>query len=355
MGPAVVGALLGVLLALGAAPLPAQAVGTGDPVILSPVAGQVVPQGWSGTLQVDFSNARPAGYLVQVECPPGEGDVDVDDYLFQDEFAYDGTQDDYQATIGPIHTPTLQRCQITVTDHFAGQGWALLDFRVAAGTLTLDDVSASPAVFYPLVRDFFRDSTVLHWSLGKPAGLRARIRNSAGRTVRYVNLGRRVGAGSWSWFGYRGDGARAAPGRFRVELVATDPERATVRRASRAVRIATAVRTHRTSRVRVGDSVTGSRVSGPCSVSRQPAQHGTRLACHGGGFAQAWFRFPVRASAFDAGGSSIGHAGCCTTGTVTRQLQRTSSRTYRVGMRVTGSRSFTITEVSITYSYRLRI
>ncbi len=336
-------------------PLPAQAVGTGDPVILSPVAGETVPQGWVGTVQVDFSDAVPASYLVQVECPPGEGDAEVDEYLFQTEFVYDGTQDDYQVTVGPIRTPSPQRCEVTVTDHFEGAGWAVLDFFVAARVLTMDSVSVSPAVFYPLVRDSFRDGTNLSWRVTKPAGMRARITDSRGNTIRYANLGNRVGPDAWTWQGYRDNGALAAPGRYSIELVARDAELGTTRRAVTLVRVATAVLTRRTSRVRLGDSVTGLSVSGPCSVTRDLTQHTTTVACRGGGYAQAWFRFPVPATADDARGSSIGRAGCCTAGTLTRQLQRTSSRTYRVGMRVTGSRSFTITTVSLAYRYRTRI
>jgi hypothetical protein len=357
MKPFLAGALLCViaLVPLRLVPVAAQAVGTGDPVILSPVAGQVVAQGWTGTLQVDFSDAVPATYLMQVECPPGEGDADVDDYLFQEDFVYDGTQDVYQATVGPIHTPVLQRCEVTITNHFAGKGWALVDFFVAAGVLTMDSVSASPAVFYPIVQDGYRDSTALSWRVSKPAGMRARITTTSGNTVRYANLGNRVGPGSWSWFGYRNNGAKAAPGVYSIELVARDAELGTVRRVAKLVRIATAVQTLRTSRLHSGDSVTGSAVSGPCSMTRNFVAHTTGVACRGGGYAQAWFRFVVPASAYGPTATVAGQAGAGTTGTITRQVERIDSRNYRVGLRVTGTRSFAITSVRLTYSYKHRI
>jgi hypothetical protein len=352
----VLGALVGALMLPVTALVPvAEAVGTGDPVILSPVAGQTVPQGWTGTVHVDFADAVAASYLVQVECPPGEGEAELDDYLFQDEFVYDGTQDDYQATVGPIHTASLERCEVTVTDHFEGNGWAVLDFFVGAGVLSMDSVSRSPAVFYPLVQDGFRDSTTLAWRVTKPAGMRARITDSRGRTVRYANLGSRSGPGSWSWAGYRDSGARAAPGRYSIELVARDAELGTLRRAVEVVRVATAVQTLHASRVRTGDAVTGSAVSGPCSMTRDPAHRVTELACRGGGYAQAWFRFVVPASAYAPAATVGGQPGPGTAGTVSRQVERLDSRSYRVGMRVTGTRSFTIASVRLTYSYRHRI
>jgi hypothetical protein len=355
--PSIAGALLCVvaIVSVGMVPVAAQAVGTGDPVIISPVNGQVVAQGWTGTLQVDFSDAVPATYLMQVECPPGEGDADVDDYLFQEDFVYDGTQDVYQATIGPIHTPVLQRCEVTITDHFQGQGWALVDFFVAAGVLTMDSVSASPTVFYPLVQDSFRDSTTLSWRVSKPAGMRARITTSAGNTIRYANLGNRVGPGSWSWFGYRNNGAKAAPGRYWIELIARDAALGTVRRAVKVVRVATEVQTLRTSRLHSGDSVTGSAVSGPCSMTRNFVDHTTELSCRGSGYAQAWFRFVVPATAYAPTATITGTAGSGSTGATTRQVERIDSRNYRVGMRVTGTRSFAITSVRLTYSYKHRI
>jgi hypothetical protein len=124
------------------------------------------------------------------------------------------------------------------------------------------------------------------------------------------------------------------------------------------VRVATAVQTLRTSRVRTGDAVTGSAVSGPCSMTRDPADRVTELSCRGGGYAQAWFRFVVPASAYAPAATIGGQPGpgtVGTVGTVGRQVQRLDSRSYRVGMRVTGTRSFTIASVRLTYSYRHRI
>ena len=50
-----------------------------------------------------------------------------------------------------------------------------------------------------------------------------------------------------------------------------------------------------------------------------------------------------------------GQAGAGTTGTITRQVERIDSRNYRVGLRVTGTRSFASTSVRLTYSCKHRI
>jgi FlgD Ig-like domain len=325
----------------------AQAAGTGHPNFLSPTQDGTVPFAWDGPLQVDFSDSPADTYDVSVTCPDG--------YFWSTSYVYDETQDQPTWTIPQMRPTVDQQCsasaQGTVDD---GQHSNSIAFTSKRG-LTFLQTSVSPVSFYPRVRDGYRDSTTIRWRLNQPARIGARVKNSRGATVRYLNLGDSTGGGSWTWQGRRNNGGLAAPGAYTVELTATDTSTGTVRRAAKRVHVRTAVRTHRASHYRTGYQLTSSSRSSRCYVNRDSYDDATSLDCWGGRYAQAWYRFAVPRNAFHITRAVVGREGCCDGGSITRQGQRTGRATYRVGLRVTDWRAFSIQRVRITFSWRTRV
>jgi hypothetical protein len=350
---AVLPAVLLLLLPLALLSPAAHAVGTGDPQVVSPVEDQVVPQGYVGPVRVDFSDAPAAEYDIWVECPPGEGDGEpVDDYFWSRRVTYtgDGTDDVFESAIDPLTTPGAQTCMVSVFNQTPGSsGEAHLTFSTAAAELSIGSATASPRVFYPRLRDGFRDATTMTWTVSKPSAVRGRVLDGRGRTVRYVNLGRVDRQGSWTWRGWLA-GRRAPTGRYSLQVSATDLEHRTVRRAAVPVRLAAGMATRRSSLRVVGSNYSESQATSSCSVTRDLGH--AVLACTRAGHAQVWYRFRVDRGAFDVRREVLGQRGCCAPGTVTRQLQRINGNTYRVGVRVTGSRSYTVVQARLLWAWK---
>jgi FlgD Ig-like domain len=74
--------------------------------------------------------------------------------------------------------------------------------------------SASPLVFWPFVRDSYRDTTRFSFRLNQPARTAVRVMNADGRVVRTVSLGT-LTSGSWRWNGRTNSGRKVNPGFFR--------------------------------------------------------------------------------------------------------------------------------------------
>ena len=82
---------------------------------------------------------------------------------------------------------------------------------------------------------------------------------------------------------------------------------------------------------------------------------GNHLACWGGNYARADYRFRVPANARVKSWTVRGGALCCDTGRITKTGIRTSARTFRVRVQVTGWRSYVVRKAILTYSYRKAI
>jgi hypothetical protein len=332
----------------------ARAVGTGEPHILAPFAAQVVPQGWTGPVRIDFSDAAADTYQVWVECPPGEGDgVPPDDYFWNQNVIYDGSDDMFEASIPPLTTPTAaaQSCLVSVypSGNVTDAQQAFLGFSVAAARLSISSVSAAPRVFYPRVRDGFRDHTTMHFTVSKPAAVRGRVKDVRGRTVRYVDLGRVQRNGAFTWRGAGLHGRPAPVGRYTLEVTATDPRLGTRRVASLPVRLAVGIRERHSVREVTGDRMTGSARSGGCSFTRDATAGTAALDCTGSGYVQAWYRFAVQRSAHAVRATLFAEA--ATGSTITRQLQRTGPKSYRAGLRLTGVGSVAIERVRLAWTW----
>lgn len=344
--------VLGALVAAAFVPGAATAVGTGDPVITAPpgrtpTSSPTVPEGYVGPVTVDMSDAPVGSYEVRV----GEDSVQVPDYTFSQQFEYTGDRDVYSFSLpDPINEPG--EYFVTVG---SSTGDSVTTIFVVRRPLVVGNVSVTPSRFFPLVREGFRDDAVVGFTLNQWTWSSVRIRNAQGRPVYFSGLSQRPpGPNTVAWNG-RSRTQRPVPaGTYTVEVnahTAGNP-RTTI---SRTVRVGSLVRTHRDTDLRSGDRLTGLRTTPGCSVTRNESARTATLTCRKARFAQAWYRFSLPANAFRVTSAVVGESRCCPGGTVTRQLERTGPGTYRVGVRVTGRRGYTVEQVRIRYSWRQRL
>lgn len=340
------------LLALVAATLAwtapsAQAVGTAAPTIVTPTDGSNHLAPYSGTLTVDFSQAPTGTYTLDVSG------FDVDDNertALTDTFTYDGSQDTYSADYD-VNRPG--RYYATVTEP---SGETVSSQFTVYKTLKLakDGLSAQP--FYPLVHDGYRDRATARWTANEPARkARIQIVNAAGHTVLNATGDNRQGTHSFTWNGHNAKGDQVAPGKYKLTVTAFNqvgPQTATL---TYPLEVATAMKVVHGSDTRNGYQISSRARSAGCYVNRYSYSHETDLDCWGGKFAAVGYGFHVPASAYNVTYRISGGENCCDGGTITRTGTRVSKTSYRVGMRVTHWRSYTITGVRISYAYKKRI
>lgn len=326
---------------------PAQAV-IQDPYMTSP-SGQV-QSGYAGPLTFNFTNAPVDRYNVDLEC----GST----YLEWTAFDYDGVQNTFSWRVPAIKGP--KTCEVSLYND-AGDVWVTDTFTVAAPPLPKVDVydsSVSPATFYPLVRDGYRDSTKMRFRLNQKAHVTAVVtKNSTGNRVRRADLGTLGGgARSWTWNGRNNNRDTVRSGGYTIQITATnaDGSRDT---AARRVTVDTALITKRAEKGRWGDSGAAS-TSGSCYVNWDTYEGSADLDCWGGNYAQLTYNVRIPSDAFNVSWEVIGHktsADLCCTGTITKTAERTSSTNVRVRAKATGLRAYRVRSVWVYYSYKKRI
>ena len=323
----------------------AQAEGLGNPVITGPADGSKVANGYTGPITVDFSDAPADSYFAELSCG---------DYAYYEShtFSYDGSSKVQTWTAPRISGPAS--CTLTV-DNYTGNE-ASSTFSVSAPpqpALVLSGASISPYSFYPVVHDGYRDSTVMTYRLNRSAHVVARVRSSSGSVVRSVDLGTRyTGNHSWSWNGRKNDGSLARTGKYELQISATAGSTKSIYR--HAV-VTSTYRTSTVSKYRSGDVTSSTHRTSSCYVDRYSYSGELELDCWGGSYATANYRVSVPANAHNVTWSVSGYQGCCDEGTIHKTGTRESSTTYRVSVKVTDWRSYTITRVKVTYTYKHRI
>lgn len=327
-------------------PGPASAVGEGDPSITSPIDGANLPNNWSGPIRIDMSNAPAAGYLVQLDCN------DNSENYWDTYFTYDGTQDIYDFHPEPLGL--ADDCQLLVADAetFGTVGWDTIDFTVASGVSSL---SASPAEFFPTVKDDYKDQTKIRYRLSEQADVSLVITNAEGRKVRSAQMnGQGSGYHTWVWNGLDDWRDMVKPGQFQVEVSAVLADGREFS-ATQGVKVASGWRTVRGDATKEGDR--GSfRTRGNCFVRFDGST--AVLDCWGGRLAAATYNFKIPSVAKDLtwkvfGGRS-GSDICCR-GRIVKSATRPTSRAFRVRVQVSGWRAYEVHAVAIQYRYRTRI
>lgn len=222
--------------------------------------------------------------------------------------------------------------------------------------IAVSDVAVAPAVFYPLVRDRFRDTAVLRYRTNAAARTEVIVANAAGRVVLRRDLGRKgAGAHSWRWSGRRADGAKVAKGVYRIRLTAVDFFGRT-RVVERKVTVATGFVSQRTSKGRTGNDTSTVGVRGNCSGSPYHYSGELYLDCWGGrGYARATYGFSLPASATNLDWSVNTSQGCCLRGKFERRGFWDGSNRFVVSVTIDNWRSVYIHGAFVSYTYQRRI
>lgn len=344
---ALVCALLCALLPAIALPGTAQAVGVGNPVIVSP--NSTVPNGFSDPVMIDFSDAPAASYEVTIASD------DFSVYQF-DWIAYDGVTDVVSVALNDAPLPA-GNYQIDVTDYDGHTAYST--FTVAPPpppVLTIGNVTLSPTTFYPLVRDAYRDTTRIRYRLNRSARVTARVVNSNGTVIRRVDLGTRNGSQSWAWNGKKTSGARATTGYFNIKITATvTAAPASTKSVVRRVRLATRYITSTVTKRRTGYNTSSDSHTASCYVDYFYYTDEVDLDCWGGSYAKVNYRFAIPSNAYNIRWGVTGFQGCCSTGVIAKTGTRPTSRSYRVSVKVTNWRSYSVQGVRVTYTSKRRI
>lgn len=336
-----VAAVLTAAMALtGLTGLTAAAQADDGTVILSPAPGAEIDPG-ARTVTIQFASTDYYDVYVQ-----GPGDYDENR--------------PYDADAGETHTfnfsafSTPGRYTITAYDSYYGVA-ATSTFTVLAPPMKVVNPAASPATFYPLVRDRFKDSTSIGYTLNRRAFVTAHVlRVADGRWVRHVDVGtQNAGRRHWTWNGLTSTGKRVVPGRYRIEIDAEAPD-GTSSSTRTAVTARTSVVTKRVTQSRYGNRAATSH-RGNCYTNRDSYSGEVTLDCWAGKWAQATYKFTIPTNAKNLSWRVRGEQNCCDSGQLTRTGKRTSARAFRVQVRVTYWRSYTVRRVSVSYTYRQRV
>lgn len=331
------------LSVIAAAPASAAA-----PVVVSPANGGSLPTGSTGPLVIDFPTTSGT-YLVSVKC----GDLDY-----------------YWSTGGFKPYAGRQAITIDPLEGFGGSdlGGSTCVVEVSGGTpfvkttsaftltsppLTLSDVTATKAEFYPTVKDGYLDETEFVFSVNRKTDVTLTITNPDGKTFHTRSMWvDQAGEYRMSWRGQTTTGKPIKPGRYRATITAI-ADGVTLSQSAR-VQVATkkVVRRQTIRKDELGGRET---TGGNCRVDYQ--DEGTLLDCWGGAYARSVFTFKIPA---DATSIRWGAATRYTSldksrGSLTKNGTRTSKTTFQVRVQVTGWRAVYVRGASISYKARVKI
>jgi FlgD Ig-like domain len=216
--------------------------------------------------------------------------------------------------------------------------------------------SATPLVFYPLVRDGYRDTTLFSFAFSRSAAVVVQVKNKNGRVLRQVGLGTRQ-SGGWRWNGRNNSGNKVDPGYYWLRAGAT-ADGLTGRTRWIRVQVKTALITKQATKGRAGNNYSSRATSGSCYVVIDNYFNTAQPDCFGGNYALVRYRFAIPSSAYNFSwsvrGGPAGDDLCCH-GTISKLGTRTSSKSYVVTVNVTGYRAYEVERARVSYSYKKRI
>ena len=341
-------AFAAMLVPLGIMAAPAQAAGTEVPVIVSPTTGQIVANGYSDGIVLDFSNAPADTYYVSVYNGSG--------YDIYNDVNTDGTTTQVQVATGRL---AAGEYSIDIEWYDNGGGLVSSSFTVAAPPpppVVIDQVSTSPTTFYPTVRDGYRDGTSVRYRLNQRLRTIIKVQRN-GTTIRSTSLGNQsTGRHSWTWDGRRNNGDTAQLGNYRIAVTGTAANGRQRTVATRAT-VATGYRSKHVTKTHAPRDTTTRNTRG-CSIHNGSwsSARDLWLDCVGGSFAEATYRFSIPANARNLSWSLPWESdGSMPWGKVTRSGERISNTAYSITARVTQYRGMFVHNVVLEYTTRARI
>jgi len=233
-------------------------------------------------------------------------------------------------------------------------GYPIAEFTVAAPPTRVSDLTTGNGdIFYPLVRDGYKDSLSVRWQQNHHGPAKVRVTNKNGRVVRTAEAwSLRDGRNHWAWNGKNGNGNLVPEGRYRIKVTVNSNT------VSVLVTVDTAIVTRKASNGRGGNLASSFATRGRCFASRDSERQVAYLDCWGGSYAKANYRFRVPADAFDVRvlvDLRRTDADLCCRGTITKGWSRPTRRVVVIWAKVTKWRATVVDAVSFTYKHKVRI
>lgn len=334
--------VIGLVVGLVGLTVPAQAAGSGNPVITSPAPDSSQPYGWRGPITVDFTNAPVGSYSITLQCDNG---------AWQN---FDTVTDESTTSLSYSSSEHLAgRCDLNVSS------WGSFDatsFTVASTppppALTTPSTSVNTTAFYPRVVDGYLDTVQLTYRLNRSASVIVSVLNANGAVVRNVGLGSKwAGAHLWRWNGRRADGSLLPLGKYRFRVTATG---GTTKVGHSAWFSLATKQAWVRKRITKDGHAGAARTSGSCYIEKFADEGTAHLDCWWGNYAQMTYGFRIPASARNTAWSVSGETSptdICCAGSIRRWGNRPSSTSYSVKVKVTEARAYLVYGVSVAYTY----
>lgn len=252
----------------------------------------------------------------------------------------------FSVSVGTFNGPDACR----IRDYYSDD--LLASFTVAGPPTTVSDPSVDHDIFYPYVRDGYRDTVGFKWRQDRRGRALITVVNSDGRTVRAESPMRWRGRNGWVWNGRKDNGELAAEGRYRIKVTVN----ANTVSARVSARSATVTRTFR--QRKEGNQATSLATRGSCYARRDSYYQVATLDCWGGRYAKANYRIAIPAAAFDVRGTvdlRRSSANICCHGRITKGWSRPSNRMVALWAKVTGWRATDVNFVRVVYKQKVRI
>lgn len=328
-----------------------------DPVFLTPYAAWYTNE-WDGVVQIDFTDARPGRYDVNV----------YDEYSGSMVVDFNPVQVDESTSLVSRSTRPLGpgRYRVVVEPEFLDDTYNVaLVFGVYEYTwepveseVRFTSVSQRHASFYPLVRDRYQDYSHLDWAVqGEGSGTWAEyhITDTRGRVVK---SGRPSGNGQGSyhlqWGGRDDDGAKVEPGAYQVTLTATD-DYGLAASVTRKVKVLTKTVTTKEFVTVTGNRFDSKSKSGNCMFYRDGYSKELTLDCWAGNYAQAKYSLKIPRNAVVTQKYIDGAVSCCDDGLITKTVTRPRAGLIIGVVRVTDWRSYTVWGLNVAYRYQKKL
>lgn len=228
----------------------------------------------------------------------------------------------------------------------------LATFTVAAPITTVSEASVGNDVFYPLVRDGYRDAVAFRWRQNHDARASIKVVNSDGRTVRTATPRAWSGRNAWTWNGKNNNGNLVAQGRYRIKVTVNSNV------VSAPVSVKSEVVTRQFRMRKEGNQAASFATRGNCYATRDSYYQIASLDCWGGQYAKANYRIAIPSDAFDLSGTVDllrTDADICCQGRITKGWSRTSNTRVAFWAKVTNWRATEVNYVRVTYKRKVRI
>jgi len=237
----------------------------------------------------------------------------------------------------------------------------------------IDTFWADEPTFYPRIRDGYRDGAnfvvwtdpivddAAGWDEDPtiPQAWSIVIRNSSGYRVAShsdVTDGaddpRWWVGGEWNWNGRNLAGNPVGVGTFKATLTVTNTVTGEKDTATETLYARTAMTYPRVTRSRIGTSGRGT-YTPSCSVDNYDNVDHLHLDCWGGRYALADYGFSLPRNAYNLSWSVTGSRGCCSNGLVIKKGVRTRPTHYNLRVKVTNWASYTVRDVTVTYTHKV--